>query len=228
MTGVYIAAVLTVFFLTGLFMTVVRLCLHYERRGRDDEMALELSVWRGLLSYRLKIPVAEVKKPEIRPVTRFGPLLRAVPRPVFKIMAELSGRSGRPLAKEKRTVAVPGPAKIITSLCQNLSLLKRYGPAIKYLLKRVRLRRFRWLTEIGARDPARSGVITGLAWAAKGYLLPLICRLFSPGGARPQFAVRPSFEKPCFNSVLDCIFEVRIGHIIFAGFKALAIKMKQQ
>ncbi|OPY59047.1 MAG: hypothetical protein A4E55_00416 [Pelotomaculum sp. PtaU1.Bin035] len=101
-----------------------------------------------------------------------------------------------------------------------------YSTAFYYLLEKVQLRRFSWRTEIGAGDPCQTGLITGAAWGVKGFILTVIYRLISPGGARPVVEITPNFEKTCFNTVLDCIFEIRLGYLFITGFKAFLLRYR--
>jgi len=225
---VYFLTVLAGLLLLFLSLTRLRLRLYYRRRGRDDEFSLEFSIWRGLLCYKLEVPVVKmkVKTPGRKKRTRPRPLSRLAPRPVFKIKTEVEGEGGRPIAEEKKQVRVPGPLRLLGILTNSIRLVKRYRSAIVFLLRRVHLRRLQWRTEFGAGDPAQTGFLAGTVWGIKSFLLTVIHRLFASGGARPVVSVAPDFEKARFGATLDCIFEVRIGYIILAGFKALLIKLK--
>lgn len=226
MSWFYPVIILLIIFLLILSLTTVRLRLKYLRRGKDDEFALEVSVWRGILCYKLEIPVIEMKEKKIKPKVRpgFRRLLWPVLRPAFKIKAEVEGRGGRPIAEEKKKIRIPGPAGLIRMITDKIRLLIRYKPVIVYLLRRVHLRRFQWRTEIGTGDPSQTGFLTGTVWGVKGFLLSFIYRLLHPGGARPVVSVTPSFEEACFTTMLDCVFEVRIGYVIVTGFKALILR----
>lgn len=228
MSRVYLVTILVLLFLLILSLTTVRLRLRYRRRGKNDEVALEFSVWRGLFCYKLEIPVIEMKvrksKTKLRPRQRS--LLWPVLRPAFKIKTEVEGKGGRPIAEESKKVRIPGPVRLMRIISDKIRLIMRYKPAIVYLLRRVHLRRFQWKTELGTGDPSQTGFLIGMVWGVKGFLLSLFYRLFSPGGARPVVAVTPSFDKACFNILLDCVFEVRIGYIILTGFKALILRFK--
>lgn len=223
----YLVIILVAVFLLALALTPVRLRLRYRRRGKDDEVALEFSIWRGLLCYKLEIPVIKMEKRKLKPNSRPGPLLWPILRPAFKIKTEIEGKGGRPITEEKKKYRVPGPARMMSILLDTIRRVKKYYPAIIYLLGRVHLRRFQWRTEIGTGDPAPTGFLVGMAWGMKGVLLTYFYRFFLPGGARPLVAVAPSFEKACFNTTLDCIFEVRIGYIMLTGFKALFLRFNK-
>lgn len=217
---------LAVIFLLFLSLTRLSLRVLYRRRGKNDEFSLEFSVWRGLLSYKLEIPVVEMEKTKPGKVPK--PLLWRIPRPAFKVNVEVEGKSGHTITEEKKKICFPGPVGFMKTLTNTIRLAKRYGPVVYYLLRRIHLRRLHWRTEIGIGDPSHTGFLTGMAWGVKGSLLTVLYRFFSPGGAKPFFKVVPNFKNSCFNTVLDCILEVRIGYIILTGFKALFIKLKKR
>lgn len=227
MNRFYLATTLIVIFLTILSLTRLRIRLKYLRRGKDDEFALEFSLWRGLVVYKFEIPVVKLTKKKAK---RSGFKLRKtawpVPGPVFKIKAQVEGKGGRPLAEEKTKVQVPGPARLLNLFLDTVRLIKRYSPAVKYLLRNVHLQQLRWRTEFGTGDPSQTGFVAGLAWGAKGVTLSVVYRLLHRGGARPEVTVAPVFNGVCFSTWLDCIFEVRIGYIIFTGFKTLYLRFK--
>jgi len=227
---VYLVIIVVIVFLLILSLTSLNLRLRCRRQGKDDQFALEFSIWRGLFFYRLEIPVVELKtkreKPNPEPQPRHRPSFWPVPRPVLKIRSEVEGKGGRPFTEDQRRIPVPGPVKLVLDLYSTVRFVKRYKLAILFLLRRVHLRRLYWETELGTGDPSQTGFLTGVAWGVKGFLLTVAYRLLSPGGARPKVVVTPSFEKACFNTVLDCLLGVRIGYVILAGFKALIIKLK--
>jgi len=224
----YLLVILTAIFLLILSLSKITLRLRYRRLGKDDHFALEFSLWRGIIHYKLEIPLIKlqaVEKEKTRRKISLGSLLRPVLRPAFKIRAELEGKDGRPVVEEKKKVPIPGPARLIELLLNAVRKFKKYYPVVLFMFERVKLSRFHWQTEIGTGEPSQTGILVGTAWGLKGFLLSLICRLFTPG-VRPVINIAPSYEKVCFNTFLDCIFEVRIGHIILTGFKMLIVRLK--
>lgn len=228
MSRIYLVIALVVTLLFILSLSKMRLQIKYCRQGKDDEFVMGFSLWRGLISYKLEIPVVKIdtldRKGRNKPVLRRS--FWRTPRPVFKLKAELEGKKGRTVAEDKRRIVIPGPARLMKLFMRAVRLANKYYPVVRYFLGKVHLHRLKWRTEIGAGDPFDTGILLGILWALKGNLLAVFYRLLHRGGARPQVAVTPSFEKSCFRTSLDCIFEVRIGYIIFTGFKALVLRFK--
>lgn len=222
----YLLVILAVIFLLVIFLTKITLRLSYRKQGRDDYFALAFTVWRGIIHYKLEIPAIkmhaheksqEKKRPGLKPFF--------LPRPAYKIRTEVEGKGGRLIAEEKMKGRIPGPARLFNILSSAFIKIMKYYPVILYLFSRVKLRRFHWWTEIGAEEPSQTGILAGTAWGLKGFVLSLVYRMFA-GETSPAINVSPNFKKACFNTNLDCIFEVRIGYIIFTSFKALAVRLK--
>ena len=85
MSRLYLVIVLLTVFLLILSLSRLRLRLRYRRKGRNDEFAVELFLWGGLLVYKFEIPFIKRKKavPESES-TGAGHLVRRVLRPAFR------------------------------------------------------------------------------------------------------------------------------------------------
>jgi len=190
---------LSALLLLFLLLPVARVQVSYvRRRGGDDQFAVRASAWHGLLRYTFVWPAVTPGK-KVRQKDGDGPD---------------QGGKVMPLSRFLRTASV---AANITRL---------YGRHILGLLKKARLSCLTWRTEIGTGDPCQTGLLTGAVWGLKGIILTAFYRMLSPGGAAPALEVRPSFDKTCFNTALDCAFEIRLGHLFVAGVKYFIHKKK--
>ncbi len=79
-------------------------------------------------------------------------------------------------------------------------------------------KRFVWRTAIAGPDPALVGPKAGLIWSAKGIILGFLTNeyIFKKP---PCLLVVPCFSGTSWETMLDCIFEIKLGHIIVAGIK---------
>ncbi|HBC94074.1 MAG TPA: hypothetical protein DCZ10_14540 [Pelotomaculum sp.] len=207
-----------------LSLTSLKMRLQYRRQGRDDHFALELSLWRGFISYKMEIPVV---KTELRP--GFRPWYRLLPRtlrPAFKIEAKVTGRNDPdPVGKIEAEEAL-GLKRILFMMQKSKVFFENYRPAIRYLLGKVYLRRLQWSTEFGTGEPHVTGFLAGLAGGVKGLLLAKLYRVIRSGAARPAVVIAPRFEKPCFTTRIDCEFDIKVGHILLTGLKFVFMKLK--
>jgi len=176
----------------------IRVHLKFTRRGEDDRISMVVA-WLKYLRYTLDVPLVDL-------------LVRSHPAVRFKTKRGLS-----------QTVPGGKPEETMVTLDYLFDVYRRYGDylfALFYLAGRTRISRFRWYTEIGTGEVHHTGVAVGIAWAAKITLVTALFALSAPG-TRPELAVFPNYEHRRFRTFLDCIFDVRIGHIMMTGMKAL-------
>jgi hypothetical protein len=205
-----IAILSLIFLLILLLLTRIRVQVHYLREGKDDELALHFSILRGLIRFRLELPVIKF-------------LAGRFLRPAVKIKAELTGGKDRLLAEKKEVMPLP-PLRQLLLLFREV---RWYRPAAIYLFSRVLIRRFYWRSVIGLVNPAQTAVAFGLLWGLKGFFLSAAYPHFAPGRPKPEIIIIPSFQKPVINTTLDCIFEVRASHILVTGFFIFRLRLKK-
>ncbi len=223
----YLLVIIATIFLLVIFLTNITMRLRYRKQGRNDHFALDLTLWRGFIHYKLEIPVMKTQaldKQQKKKQPGLRPLLW--PQPAYKIQTEIRGKGDRLIAKEKKRFQLTGVANLFNILYWAILKIKKYYPVVRYLLKHIKLRRFCWCTEIGMAEPSQTGILTGTAWGLKGFVFSYVYRMFTAGEANPVINVKPNFKTACFNTSLDCIFEVRFGYIIFTRLNALAIRLK--
>lgn len=85
--------------------------------------------------------------------------------------------------------------------------------------KRGKFSRFTWGTVLGLEDAALTGMATGILWGIKGTILGLLQRSYKFDRTKHHVMVLPSYNLPGWETMLDCIFTVRMGHIILGGIK---------
>lgn len=200
-----------------LSMTSLKIRLQYRRQGSDDYFSVELSLWRGLISYKLEVPVVET---EIKHgLHRRRPLWPRALRPAFKIEAKVMGKNDPEPVRNIKEENVLGLARILSKIKKSKRFFENYMPAIRFFLSKVYLRHFQWRTEFGMEEPHLTGFLVGLAGGVKGLLLSRLYRVIQSGAARPLVVITPQFEKPCFVTHVDCEFDVKVGHIFLTGLK---------
>jgi hypothetical protein len=96
------------------------------------------------------------------------------------------------------------------------SLTFRYGPVLRFLLDRAEVRSLTWQTTIGAGDAALTAFLSGVTWSVKGTLLALLQSRTRAGTEDVAIAVSPSYSGKEFKTFLQCIFCLRVAHIMYA------------
>lgn len=106
------------------------------------------------------------------------------------------------------------------------ALLPRESLVVQFLLRlRPRVLRFRWVTSVGAGDPALTALLIGPLWFIHGAILRRLTRsllFLTP----PRVTVRPNFIEPGLQVALHCILTARVGHIILVGWRTFVSALK--
>lgn len=121
--------------------------------------------------------------------------------------------------KEKITKKVGGIKSKLTSKTSFIfSLVKN----MRYKIEVVRMSLF---VEYGTGDPADTGILYGVIWAAIGNVYQLFNRYLVFDF--PEVELKPDFENKVFNLRFEGIIRARLVHIIIALVKS-AKKIKQK
>ncbi len=133
--------------------------------------------------------------------------------PVMKLRARMAGRPGGEMAEEKMLLT---PARVCWLLRRVARLGRLMAPAGRRLLSAVQLHRFCWRTGIGLQEADLTGITTGILWIIKGNLISGLYRLVKKPAPRPVLEIMPFYNHCLVRVYLNCIFSLRLGHIISA------------
>jgi hypothetical protein len=104
----------------------------------------------------------------------------------------------------------------------NIPLLLRYIKRVKKQFYRgIHCKTINWRIEIGMKDAAQTAIAAGTFWTMYGFALSSLYKQVTVEDRCPSLQVIPQFKKKGFLCNLQCIFQSRIGHIIFVGFNVL-------
>lgn len=98
--------------------------------------------------------------------------------------------------------------------------VRSYLTVIEELENKGRFKKFEWIITIGTNDAAQTAILLGVLWGVLGHFLAFLQNRYS-FRCQPALCVNPSFTHKVLDTCFDCIFELKIGHIMFAGFKEL-------
>lgn len=226
MGRIQLIVILVGIFLLLLSLTSLKMRLQYRRQGSDDRFSLELSLWRGLIFYKLVVPVVKTELKSNFRLWRLPRLWSRVLRPAFKIEAKVTGKNDLDPVEKIKDKEVLSLTRILYMIKKGKWFFANYMPAIRYLLGSVHLRRLQWTTEFGMDEPHITGFLVGLAGGVKGLLLSRLYRSVHDGAAKPTVVITPKFEEPCFATRIDCQFDVKIGYVFLTGLKFVHLRLK--
>lgn len=89
--------------------------------------------------------------------------------------------------------------------------------ALPRLWRRLRVRRLRWWTRLGAPDAALAALLAGAAWAAKGAAVAQLARRHGPLAEPPRLELEPRCDRWGIESRAECIVELRARDIMAAA-----------
>lgn len=202
-------------FLIGLFP--VQFHLHYHRRGEADYLLLELSFFRFYL-WRYQIPVLKmegintIRQRKVESSTGSGGEEKHIQDGRISIVTFLTDLTKIGSALQKYGL---GGTFFYFLLPENY---RKWVTVTENLERKGSFKRFVWRTVLGGSEPALLGPAVGLIWNAKGIILGFLTNEYK-FKKPPRLLVVPCFSGANWETMLDCIFEIKLGHIIVAGFK---------
>lgn len=199
----------------ALLYSRAELEVKYERKGSDDRITIRAIGPFGVVYQRSEVPVLEFD--QAKDGWRFELETRA---------KEEVGSNPTALA---RTEFYVHEYKKVTRFFRKVNSLKeQFEPMIDFLLNHIEVRSFSWQTTVGAGDSALTALLIGGLWGVKGSVLGVLQSRTKVKDKNVVIAVFPSFKQRKFQTYLQCIFSLKIVHIIYAQFIMLREKRRQR
>ena len=156
--------------------------------------------------------------------------------------AQASPLSSEEAAEKERI----GPAGLWDRLVEARERLEKYGiggtflsyfiprkhlpwvHVAEHLERKGRFTRLFWTTRIGLEEAAATAWAAGFLWALKGCALTLLDQRYGLPRSVARIRVEPSFVGPQLDTTLECIFKLRVGHIISASVRGFLLDKLQR
>ncbi|NLW55429.1 MAG: DUF2953 domain-containing protein [Firmicutes bacterium] len=205
----------------GLFFPV-RFHLHYHQVNQERYFLLEMKLL-GIYIWRYQLPE---QSQEVLPT---GTMVAA------------KTAQGPGLKEKSRQKMAMDVDHILTRIMDVGQALQKYGlgGTLFYLFLpkkyqrwvrvaermegKGRFTRLVWRSVLGKKDAAATSIQTGILWSGKGVVAGFLQKTY-PFTEQPRIMVVPSFSGTTWETQLDSIFEIKLGHIIFAGMKEYIIE----
>ncbi|MUT65531.1 DUF2953 domain-containing protein [Paenibacillus sp. NEAU-GSW1] len=177
---------------------------HIRKKGKDDDIELDLKALFGLVSYQVHIPTVKF----------YGRMLR--------MKEEMTGAGAGFSSKSNNNdeIGWERVTKTIDTVKQIVHLTQHLPSWLKQTLGKVQLREWNWSTAVGTGDAMWTAMATGLVWSAKTTLLGVMSQILQLK-TEPHIQVQPDYQKPSFTTEWSCTAKIRLGHILVAGFHLL-------
>lgn len=143
-------------------------------------------------------------------VVKFKLSLKSLEKSIKKFTTLFQLDNAKTLNKEQ---------KIDSGFLGDMSFIKDIWKIKNKIIPPVQCEQLIWITKVGCKDAAVTGLTTGLLWSIKGIVYGTLKQFKKWQVKKTHFKVATDFDKNNFELLIDCIFILKIGHIIFAGIK---------
>ena len=180
----------------------VRINLFFQRKNKNDFLAIRVNTFFSLLRFNVEIPLLHQKSPldlatEAEVKAGDDKLIKETKQEFS--LANIKWKKLRALLKYVR---------------ENRKLISFI---IRFNLRAVTLEKFTLNIQGGTGDAAVTGVCSGLYWTAAGTISVLAQRLLKVRNGL-SFSLCPDYSsKPEFSCLLDTTVSFRLGHFTLAG-----------
>ncbi|MFZ5965810.1 MAG: DUF2953 domain-containing protein [Bacillota bacterium] len=94
----------------------------------------------------------------------------------------------------------------------------QFNPTIHYFLSKTEMKSLNWKTKLGFENAAVTGILSGMLWTFKGMIISIISNHIR-NSENISLHIEPCFDAEDFQMSFDCIFRIKVGHIIIAAIK---------
>lgn len=200
------------FLLAVVIMLLLSLALRaevdfrYRRIDEEDHIDIYLSAFHGLWHTQYQIPTLQLEWEK-------GPQLE------FDQVAKGNGEKRQATTEARFRYWRQG---FLSRLWLSVPRLLRYFKRVKSQFYRgIHCQGINWRIEIGYQDAAQTALAAGAFWTLLGFALSRLYQQVTVDVQSPALVVVPQFKKEGFLCDIQCIFQLRIGHIIFVGINLL-------
>lgn len=175
--------------------------------NKNDEIIIKFKLLYGLIKYKKEYPLVEIDLEE--------------DKGSIKVSEETENNIKSGVQKEESKKY--NIDKIIEKYREGTEVINKYRQPINYVLNKISWESFKWVTELGVNDAAITGLVTGIIRILKGNVVAFLNNN-SINFESIFLNVIPNFNCESFKTRLNCIFSLKIGYIIIAGFKLIRLK----
>ncbi len=94
-----------------------------------------------------------------------------------------------------------------------------YEPYINKIKRKSISNSIYWHTKIGTNDAAETAIMVGIVWIIKGSIMSFMAREYNFSDV--FIDVIPNYNTNIFETTVDCIFNIKLGHIVNANISIL-------
>ncbi len=160
---ILIVCILLFFLIVSIFLTKLKVSIHYFHFQDDDSLKIEFKAWLGLIKYKLNIPLIKVDDNS----------------PTIVIKEEV--QSGTTEETKKKNTIQYSAEDLLNSVRDIKAILKHvvsFHRILRHFLKKVNVTELEWHSMMGVGDAASTGMLTGALWTIKGSIIGIFSHYF--------------------------------------------------
>ena len=190
-----------IFIIIFMLVTKIHVTIIFFNENQNDHLQVGMKAWYGLISYTYRVPVIKGNDES------FG-----------VTMKEETGLENKKKDERKKEVTPSTVMERIRTFQTIIHHVTDFYPIVKRFLSHIHVKKFEWKSEVGTGDAAVTGMLAGMVWTIKGCAIAIMSQYIKLK-EKPIINVKPSFQKTVSATRLECIFSIRVGYAIGAGFK---------
>jgi hypothetical protein len=238
--------IVTAIIITSIFFIPINVFIEFNKKEEMDNLKIWVETFFGLITYKLHIPYLELKE------ILHGHILK------LKANIEATGSPAMEIEKEKilsfEEIDVDNlieQLQFIKDLIDQFEAIERVMDTFKDELHRLdeltlknpillrivatlllglqgKCKKFIWRTCFGLKDPAITGVTTGILWSIKGGIYSFL-KQSTKQIVKPDLEVRPDFNQVNKLKIeFKSIFTLRLGNVIIKGLRIIINRYKRR
>lgn len=178
----------------------------YRRIEEEDHIEIDFRAFHGLWHIQYQVPTLQLEWEK---------------GPQVEIEQVAIGKGGTRQATKKTRMRYIRRGWMVRFWPNIPRLLRSIKGVKRQFYRGIHCKSIHWRIEIGYQDAAHTAIAAGSFWTMLGFSLSYLYRQVTVEVKRPALVVVPNFKKAGFLCDIQCIFHLRIGHIIFVGFNVL-------
>jgi len=128
---------------------------------------------------------------------------------------------------DKALIRTEEPKEIFDYLRKSMEKSRKYLSSLQYIRSKIIIKNFSLLSRIGIEgDAGLTALLSGGIMAAVNGALDMFS--WHHACIHRNVVVIPDYERSTLDIDLDCIINLRIGHIIIAGYKIAEQKIRKR
>ncbi len=200
----------------AFFLIPVKFRIHYLKTGKQDTFILEMSFFYELLKMKYT--------GNLLGTNQYGTIMneKFFNQILFFKQKNEKGTSSPPKESFKQIKTFYSSYR---RFGLGIALMALFLPA-KYsnllvvfnnMERKGKITNFYWYSRLGLGDPSGTGMAASLLWILKANLIRYLEKHIGFGDKKPVIMVEPYFYRTSFDTLFECIFEVKLGYIIFVS-----------